>query len=130
MPSPCRRSLPRVWTLLWATVVVVCLAAPGTAAGSYSDAVSGTSGLLSYLGPEEALKPGDLIILNGHGTELDHVTHALVVTRGGSRPWIAQHSGARHWPFANTRARLNDQVGSGNWAYWKVRPIHTAANIG
>ncbi len=48
LPTWCR-SLPRVWTLLWATVVAIGLAVPvGASASAYSDEVSGTSGLVSY----------------------------------------------------------------------------------
>lgn len=83
-----------------------------------------------YIGDAPA-KPGDLIFMNLHGpADINRLTHAEVVTKVvGRHIWVAPHTFDYNKPFSKVREKQDRLKGPDNWAYWKVRPVHTAANI-
>ncbi len=89
-------------------------------------------GLGRVLGPEEVVRPGDLVFYNLVGLDLSAMDHSqIVVGVTPNKIWVSQHSpGYRHTlRYVLRKNNTPDHKLFTDWTYRILRPIHTAANI-
>lgn len=90
-------------------------------------------GLARRLASNEAIKPGDVIFYNWHGTDPSGISHAQIIAGRTSRGvTVAQHSIDYVLLLSEVLSRVADNEGTvgTDWDFWVLRPRYTAANIG
>jgi hypothetical protein len=88
--------------------------------------------LAEFVPHSQRVRPGDIVYLNQHGTDLADIDHTQIISKVvDNRAFVSQHSPGYTKSFQAVVQSFKQRgsILGRDWQYWVLRPKYTATNL-